>query len=237
MAALGADEEANALANLKAIADAGIEIGAGTDAGNPFAPHGPGLLYELSLYVDAGLTPAQALRAATLSSARILGIDDRFGSIEPGKVADLVIVPCDPSVSIANLWDVKTVLKGGAAVDRAAAAARIAAFATPAVTRVGGVELPAELAGFDAGRVDSAWGGTWTAWSDQVARGKSTAVIEAAADGDAHVLRLKGAVAEGFQWGAWAGATLALDARNKLLADASRYAACACGSRARSGPT
>ncbi len=56
--------EARCLSNLKRLADAGIPIGLGTDAGNPFTPHGPSALFELQLYVEAGLSPAQALTAA-----------------------------------------------------------------------------------------------------------------------------------------------------------------------------
>ena len=224
MARLGPDVEASALANLKTMAEAGIEIGAGTDAGNPFVPHGPALLYELGLYVEAGLTPLQALRAATLASARILGVEDRLGTIEPGKVADLVIVRGDPTASITDLWNVKTVIKGGVIVDRAAFAARTAALAKPAVTRVVGNDLPPELAGFDDGQLTCAWGGAWETWSDHIATGKSTAALGIATDGGAHILRLKGTVAEGFQWGAWAGARVTFDPHGKVLADASQFA-------------
>ena len=198
------------------IADAGLEIGLGTDAGNPFEPHGPGVLYERGLYVEAGLTPAQALQAATLSSARILGVAERSGSIEAGKIADLVLVRGDPRVSIAAMWNIKSVLKAGVVCDRAASAARNAALEKPALTRVVGTELPAELSNFDDEKLAAAW-------DDPVAKGNSTAELSAASDGETHLLRMTGKGSDGFQDGAWAGATLALDARGKLLADASKF--------------
>jgi imidazolonepropionase-like amidohydrolase len=214
MAQLGADVEANALANLKLLADAGLEIGAGTDAGNPFAPHGPGLIYELGLYVEAGLTPAQALHAATQSSAHILGVADRSGTLEPGKQADLVIVRGDPSASIADLWKVKTVIKGGVVVERSTTQARNAALVKEIKTHTAGVDVPAEIANFDDGKFACPWGGTWKAWSDDVAKGDSTAALEALAEGDAHFLRLKGTIGKGFQWGGWAGGKELVDASN-----------------------
>jgi imidazolonepropionase-like amidohydrolase len=72
---------------------AGVRIAFGTDSG--VTPHGRNL-DELALMVDCGMTPAQALHAATLSAARLLGIDHDLGSIEVGKLADLVLVSGDP---------------------------------------------------------------------------------------------------------------------------------------------
>ncbi|MBI1851643.1 MAG: CIA30 family protein [Planctomycetes bacterium] len=224
MTNFGLDAEPRALANLKAVADAGIEIGAGTDAGNPFVTHGPGLLYELSLYVEAGLTPAQALHAATLSAARILGVDDRFGSIEAGKIADLVVVRGDPTAKIGDLWNVEAVVKAGTVVDRKAMAERTAVKAKPLVARVVGADLPTEIDGFDDGDLESAWGAKWTTWSDHVAPGGKSqcTAVPATVDGE-HVLRVKGTVAEGFQWGAWAGVYADVAGEKKFVADASHF--------------
>jgi len=113
-----AGREQRFFGNLKRLADAGVRIGTGTDAGNPLTPHGPALLVELELFVRAGLTPARALRAATLDAARILGVEADFGTLEPGKVADVVVVRGDPTVDIAALWNVEDVFKAGRRVDR-----------------------------------------------------------------------------------------------------------------------
>lgn len=74
-------------------AAAGVKIAMGTDC--PIAPHGQNLR-ELQMMVDGGLTPAQALRAATSSAAELTGLSSELGTIEPGKRADLVIVDGDP---------------------------------------------------------------------------------------------------------------------------------------------
>ena len=72
---------------------AGVRVAFGTDTG--VTPHGRNL-DELPLMVDCGLTPAQALHAATVSAARLMGLDNELGSIERGKRADLVLVSGDP---------------------------------------------------------------------------------------------------------------------------------------------
>ena len=72
--------------------EAGVKIAMGTDSG--VTPHGRNLR-ELALMADLGMTPAAVLEATTRSAARLLGVDDRLGTIEPGKVADLVAVEGD----------------------------------------------------------------------------------------------------------------------------------------------
>ncbi len=73
--------------------DAGVKVAMGTDAG--VGPHGDNLR-ELGLLQRAGMTPTAALRSATQEAARLLGVDDRLGTIEPGKAADLVVFDGDP---------------------------------------------------------------------------------------------------------------------------------------------
>jgi imidazolonepropionase-like amidohydrolase len=72
---------------------AGVKVAMGTDAG--VGPHGENLR-ELPLMVKAGMTPGAVLRATTLEAARLLGVDDQLGTIEEGKLADLVMVAGDP---------------------------------------------------------------------------------------------------------------------------------------------
>jgi len=74
-------------------AAAGVRIAMGTDCG--IVPHGENLR-ELELMVERGLSPAEALVAATSSAAALLGVGDVVGTIEPGKRADLVVVDGDP---------------------------------------------------------------------------------------------------------------------------------------------
>ena len=91
---------------------AGVNIAAGTDAGTPFNPHGD-LARELGLMVDYGMTPMQAIVAATASAARNLDIHREVGTIEPGKQADLILVAGDPAADISRLGQVALVMKQG----------------------------------------------------------------------------------------------------------------------------
>ena len=63
--------------------------------------------------VKYGMTPAQALGSANMSAAELLGMQDKMGSIEPGKFADIVAVPGDPMADISQLEHVSFVMKGG----------------------------------------------------------------------------------------------------------------------------
>jgi imidazolonepropionase-like amidohydrolase len=92
----------------KAIA-AGVRIACGTDA--PAIPHGDNAK-ELWAMVDRGMSPMQALHAATVVSADLIGVDDR-GRLAPGLLADIIAVPGDPAEDITVTQDVRFVMKGG----------------------------------------------------------------------------------------------------------------------------
>jgi hypothetical protein len=93
---------------------AGVKIIAGTDGpGLGTLVPGYGLHHELELLVESGLSPEQALRAATLTAAEVLGKDKELGSVEPGKLADMVIVEADPLADIRNANKIELVIKGG----------------------------------------------------------------------------------------------------------------------------
>lgn len=89
---------------------AGIRIAFGTDSG--VSPHGQNAR-EFSLMVQAGLTPMEAIRAATVDAARHIGRPDLVGSIEPGKAADLIALEADPLTGIDALRNIPFVMKGG----------------------------------------------------------------------------------------------------------------------------
>jgi imidazolonepropionase-like amidohydrolase len=96
----------------KAVA-AGVKVAMGTDSG--VTPHGLNLR-ELALMVEGGMTPMQAIEASTRSAAELMGLEDELGTLEPGKLADLVLVDGDP-LDIATLADrVSGVYKDGIAV-------------------------------------------------------------------------------------------------------------------------
>ncbi len=101
------------LRNLKRVQDHGIVISAGTDAGNVGVIHGPALFHDFLLMKKAGLSNHQILVSATLNGARALGRDKELGSIEVGKLADLVVLDSDPLADIMNTTDSRLVIKGG----------------------------------------------------------------------------------------------------------------------------
>jgi imidazolonepropionase-like amidohydrolase len=72
---------------------AGVKVAMGTDTG--VSPHGQNLR-ELELMVEYGMTPAQAIVATTKTAAELMGVDDRLGTLEPGKIADIVVLEGDP---------------------------------------------------------------------------------------------------------------------------------------------
>ncbi len=82
--------------------DGGIPLLAGTDAGVPYALPGWSLHDELHLLVEAGLSPSEALRAATSEAARALDRDQELGTIRPGYLADLVLLSANPLQDIRN---------------------------------------------------------------------------------------------------------------------------------------
>jgi imidazolonepropionase-like amidohydrolase len=106
--------------NLAAAYRGGVTLIAGTDSGNPFMVHGPGLHRELQLWVAAGIPPAAALQAATLNAARALGADGRIGSIQQGREANLILVDGNPLEDIAATERISLVLFKGERVNRQA---------------------------------------------------------------------------------------------------------------------
>ncbi len=103
-----------AMLNLvKVLYDKGITVVAGTDMGFP----GYSLPRELELYVQSGLTPLQALQTATITPAKVMGMDKHNGSIKEGKQANLLILDADPLTQIRNIRQVNLVIKDGQQYD------------------------------------------------------------------------------------------------------------------------
>jgi len=98
---------------------AGVEILAGTDTLNPYCLPGFSLHDELGLLVRAGLTPLQALQAATLNPARFMGRENDLGTIDTGKIADLVLLDANPVEDISNTKKISAVVFGGTFFSRA----------------------------------------------------------------------------------------------------------------------
>lgn len=110
------------LANLKTLADAGVRVAAGTDAGNPGTLHGPSLHRELALLEGAGFNAGQILRAATSDAAGVFSENPDIGTIAPGKRADLLVLRADPTQSVAAYQAIERVVLGGVSHDPVALA-------------------------------------------------------------------------------------------------------------------
>ncbi|MGQ9543752.1 MAG: amidohydrolase family protein [Candidatus Bathyarchaeia archaeon] len=101
--------------NFKMYLQKRVKITFGTDAGEPYIRHGDSA-YELSVLVELGMTPMQALIAATKTAAECLGIEDQVGTLEPGKVADIIVVDGNPldNINILHIESkIKLVMKEG----------------------------------------------------------------------------------------------------------------------------
>jgi imidazolonepropionase-like amidohydrolase len=103
------------LGSILALHKGGVTLVAGTDKAIP----GHSLHRELELYVEAGLTPMEVIQLATLGAARVMKMDDRVGSVEVGKRADLVLVDGDPLRDFGALRRVSLVVAGGRVYDPA----------------------------------------------------------------------------------------------------------------------
>jgi imidazolonepropionase-like amidohydrolase len=103
-----------ALINVKKIHDAGILVALGTDSGAfPIRAQGFSEHLELELMVQAGLTPMQAITAATRNAAKILKIDKSYGTLEKGKMADFIVLSESPEKNIRNTRKIESVWKDG----------------------------------------------------------------------------------------------------------------------------
>ncbi|MDJ0654665.1 MAG: CIA30 family protein [Xanthomonadales bacterium] len=180
-----------ALQNVGRLHRAGVTILAGTDVPNPGTASGLSLHVELDLLVQAGLTPAEALAAATSLAATAYGLDDR-GRVADQQLADLVLIAGDIrgdvsfSSRIARLW------KDGEPVTRRLQRKPDQAFPmAPSVTLI---------SSFDTG-LESSFGAGWFPSTDDVRGGQSAAELEVV-DG---ALRISGDIKPGFPF-PWAGA-------------------------------
>jgi imidazolonepropionase-like amidohydrolase len=104
--------------NLKKLWDAGVMVAFGTDTGPPARFQGYFEHRELELMVEAGLTPAQALQAATSNAAKALHISGNFGTLANGKRADMILLDADPLTDIKNTRKINKVWIGGREVNQ-----------------------------------------------------------------------------------------------------------------------
>ena len=185
--------------NVRRLHQAGVSILAGTDAPNPGTVYGASLHGELKLLVAAGLSPVEALTAATSRPAASFRIPER-GRIAPGMRADLVLVEGDPTADIEATRAIARVFKNGYEVVRRTAQEAKTAAEPPALA--GGLVSDFET------DVSSGFGAPWFVTTDEIAGGASQAALSRAtpgADGSAGALRVEGTVSTKFFF-PWSGA-------------------------------
>ncbi len=108
------------LENILKAHQAGVLLATGTDAGGPvgFNFQGYNTPWEVKLFVQAGLSPMEALVAATRNGAMVIGVQDQLGTVEPGKLADLLILTANPLDDIENIRKIETIIYKGRAYPR-----------------------------------------------------------------------------------------------------------------------
>lgn len=113
--------EAVTLTTLPLLREAGVRILAGTDAGflNAFNYPGFSLHDELELYVANGLTPREALAASVINGPALMGVSERYGAVQAGRAADLILLDADPLADVAATRKIEAVVRNGRLIDRA----------------------------------------------------------------------------------------------------------------------
>jgi imidazolonepropionase-like amidohydrolase len=201
--------DANVKATLSSLAKAGVPILAGTDSGNPATWYGISMHRELELLVGAGLTPTQALAAATSAPAKAYKLADR-GRIAKGFKADLMLVDGDATSDILKMRGIVDVWKNGVSTAKLREARRAAVVAensgktTPIALPAGGRILALASTG---GKVQmTAPVGIWAETTDSIMGGKSSVKLElaAAAPNAQPALVITGDVKQG-AFGQWSG--------------------------------
>lgn len=98
---------------IKRFIKGGVKIGVGCDSGIPLIPYGESLHEEMEILTTLGMSPLEVITAATGGNARLFGQEDTFGTIEPGMVADLVVLGSNPLEDIRNTRNIQMVLRNG----------------------------------------------------------------------------------------------------------------------------
>ena len=181
----------HALAAVAQLHGAGVPLLAGSDAPNPGTGHGVTIHREMELLVRAGLTPSQALRAATAAPAVAFNLGDRGRMVE-GARADLVLVDGDPTRDITATRAIVNVWKGGARLERQPA---------PTEEQAAKAITDGKISDFSSGQPSAAFGMGWQVSTDSMMGGASEAKL-AVVDG---ALEVTGAIKAGAPF-PWAGA-------------------------------
>ncbi|MES2317275.1 MAG: CIA30 family protein [Pseudomonadota bacterium] len=205
-----------------ALQKVGVPILAGTDAGNAGTQHGVSMHHEMASLVQAGLTPMQALQAATSRPASAFRLGQR-GRIADGYKADLLLVEGDPGLDIANTRRIVTVWKDGVDASSVRASQRDKVAAERKAKMQGPLALPADgrISLFTKERLASPIGSGWIPSNDAFLGGKSSVnlKLQEPEEGQA-VLGVTASVQPGFMF-PWAGLAFVPGAQPMQPADLS----------------
>lgn len=178
--------------------EAGVPILAGTDASVPGTTHGPILHRELKLLVEVGLTPAEALAAATAATAETFALED-LGRVHEGARADLLLVEGDPTEDVTDIREIVAVWKEGRRVDRDAFRERILEARKERPAPEGSESgLISDFEDTASEAPGAEFGAGWSVSTDRMMGGSSEAsmsVVKGGAGGSAAALEVSGTVA------------------------------------------
>lgn len=104
--------------NAKRMAEAGILLAAGTDAPYPGVFQGEGIHRELELLVEVGFTPLEAISMATRNAALLMNAAEEWGTVAPGKLANILLLAGQPDKNISNTRNIEIVIQAGKILDR-----------------------------------------------------------------------------------------------------------------------
>jgi imidazolonepropionase-like amidohydrolase len=197
--------------NLKRIAQAGITIGTGSDAGNPYTLHGSGLHNELQALSQSGLTSAQVINAATIDAAKIINAAE-LGQLKVGFQASFILLAQNPLNDISQISNIQAVYKSGNKVDR-----EDLIIQNKKITMLGEECNATAVTATSADKIIDDFDSEikWQAISDTLMGGQSTAKLAL----QEKVLSIDTQLGKPDGFGAWAGMQIMFE----TLIDASQY--------------
>lgn len=207
------DKRTIAYNNIKKLYQAGVIIGTGSDAGNPYTLHGVGLHNEFSLLAEAGLSNADIIDATSINASKILKRTDALGKVIKGYQANLVLLNSNPIKDISALKDISEVIKSGRVVNRASLITKNSAIQPQGVD----CNIEVENANRQASKTidDFKSDIKWKSISDNMMGGSSKAELVK----NSKTMIIKTSLGKPTAFGSWAGAQIMF---NEPV-DASKY--------------
>jgi len=202
----------HAYRNINILHKAGITIGTGSDAGNPYTLHGSALHNEIQALVKSGLSPAEVLNSATLNGAKIINKQLELGQIKTGYQASFILLNENPLNDIAALTNISAIYKSGLKVNRPALIAK-----NQSITPQGDeCHVPAIVGKKVVNTIDDfSHQIRWQSISDKMMGGQSSSTLKQASN----TLTIDTSLGKPTGFGAWAGTQLEF----KSPIDASNY--------------